>query len=146
MGKSGFSLLQPGTVYKKCFRTVLLYFEESWTLTSQSTQRLQSRGRTEIKMTCWVTLTDRQPSKTLAVRPCLGNKIAQEIECRQLPWYGHVVRRKAQHPIKRVYQLEVQGLKTPGRQKNTWTENIHDLLRRRRPKRSLPMIENSGAR
>ena len=83
-------------------------------------------------MICGVTLTDRQPSTTLAVRLGLDTNIAQEIECRQLRCYGHVVRREAQHPIKPAYELEVQGCKPPVRPKKTWTETIHDVLRRRR--------------
>ncbi|XP_063385492.1 uncharacterized protein LOC134671562 [Cydia fagiglandana] len=110
-----------GKVYKTCVRPVLLYGAECWTTTCAHEANIHA---TEMKMLRWaggVTRLDRIRNEhvrgSFKVTP-----IPDKLHESQLRWYGHVMRREKDHPVKIALEIDI-GKQPPGRPKATWWRN-----------------------
>ena len=131
VGKHGLSLRQRGFIYCRCVRPVLLYSGETWSLTANLKQRLQSTERRMVRMMCGVRLTGRLPSEELRKRLGIQRDVIECLETSILRWFGHVQRRKDTHPIKAAQNFNVTGKRPPGRPKKTWDNTARELLKAR---------------
>ena len=117
-----------GKVYAACIRKCMTYGSETWSLKSDSAQRLE---RTEMRMVRWMcgtSLREKQRGEDLLQSMGL-TKITDEIRQSRLRWYGHVVRREESHWLKKAWRFEVVGPRPRGRPRKTWDETLAEDLR-----------------
>src|ERR1700733_2360735 len=116
-----------GKIYKTMIRPVMMYGAEAWTLRRKEEKLLE---RTEMRMLRWIlgiTLKDMQRNENIRIRigvVCITDKIREA----RLRWYGHV-ERSGDTSIRRAMKLEVQGLRSRGRQKKRWMDMIQEDLK-----------------
>jgi hypothetical protein len=83
-----------------------------------------------MRMLRWIlgiTLKDMQRNENIRKRigvACITDKIREA----RLRWYGHV-ERSGDTSIRRAMKLEVQGLRSRGRQKKRWMDMIQEDLK-----------------
>ena len=132
VGKHALSLRQRGTIYARCVRPVLTYSSETWCLTTTLRQRLVSTERRMLRMMCSVRLDDRLRSEELYSRLHIQRNIVDYVEDNILRWYGHVMRRSEDHPVKKALNLNIGGRNPPGRPRKTWRTTVEEVMTSRR--------------
>ena len=120
-------LIKRAAMYDSCIRSVLLYVSETWPLTQSLESTIRSCDRRMIRHMAGVTLRDRVESNELLLR-CGLTDVLEVIRVRRLRWYGHVVRRGSTEALGRVFNMEVDGRRPPGRPKKTWLNCIEQDL------------------
>ena len=119
--------LKRAAVYDGCIRSVLLYASETWPLIQSLESTIRSCDRRMIRHMAGVTLRDRVPSNELLHR-CGLTDVLKVISVRRLRWYGHVARRGNTEALGRVFNMEVDGRRPPGRPKKTWMNCVEQDL------------------
>ena len=76
-----------------------------------------------VRWMCGTKLRDRITNEELRHRIGIES-VNVEMRRRRLRWWGHVERRDESDWLKKCQKLEVEGKKSPGRQKKTWGEVI----------------------
>ena len=74
-----------------------------------------------------VSLRDGVSSEEVLRRCKLGD-IVKILRCRRLKWFGHVVRREEESPLKCVEAIVVPGRVPPGRPRKTWKDCVAEDL------------------
>src|SRR6218665_863892 len=90
-----------GKVYKTIIGPVLVHRAEAWTVTGREKWLLK---RTEMRMLRWILGVSLQDKKDAGVA-CINDKI-------RLRWYGHVMRREDENPMKRSRGQPAPQLRT----------------------------------
>ena len=117
----GLSLKTRGKIYNTYIRPVLLYASESWAPTAINILKLQRNDRSMTRWICNVKLVDRISSKSILQK--LGLQDVKDIlRYNRLRWYGHVERNT--ESTNAVTTLFVDGRRSRGRPKKTWTDDI----------------------
>ena len=76
--------------------------------------------------------TKRDRERSSKIREDLKvTPLAQEIEIKQLRWFGHVSRMSKERLPKKCIEARLDGKRSRGRPRTTWTENITKLGNRR---------------
>ena len=110
-------------VYKTVIRPVLLYGAETWSLKRKEEGLLE---RTEMRMVRWIagiSLLERRESHDIR-RMCGVCNVVEKAREARLRYYGHVVRREEEEPVKRAMGMPVVGRRSVGRQRIRWTDVI----------------------
>ena len=110
-------------VYKTVVRPVLLYGAETWSLKRKEEGLLE---RTEMRMVRWIagiSLLERRESQDIRRMCGICNVIEKAREAR-LRYYGHVMRREDEEPIRRAKEMPVIGRRSVGRQRIRWMDVV----------------------
>ena len=115
-------------IYKTVVRPVLLYGAETWSLRKKEEGLLE---RTEMRMVRWIagiSLQERRESQDIRRMCGICNVIEKAREAR-LRYYGHVVRREEEEPIKKVQSMPIPGRRKVGRQRIRWMDVVRRDMR-----------------
>jgi hypothetical protein len=74
---------------------------------------------------------NRIRNETIRTKMGMKKDILQEIEEKQLRWYGHVMRMDDCRTARQVADWNPQGKRRRGRPVNTWKDGIRDSMQRR---------------
>ena len=99
------SLTVRGRLHSSCVQSSMLHGSETWPVRKENEVALQ---RTEMRMVrCMygVKLQDRVPSKELRGRLGL-DVIISVLQQNKLRWYGHVLRKKDNHLVKKCMEMK----------------------------------------
>ena len=110
-------------VYKTVVRPVLLYGAEAWSLKRKEEGLLE---RTEMRMVRWIagiSLLERRESQDIRRMCGICNVIEKAREAR-LRYYGHIIRREEEEPIRRAKDMPVIG-RSVGRQRIRWMDVVN---------------------
>ncbi|KAJ8379015.1 hypothetical protein AAFF_G00231840 [Aldrovandia affinis] len=108
--------------------SIFLYACESWTLTAEIQQRIQS-----FEMRCYrrlLGISYTQHITNMEIRQRISQAIGRHddlltiVKKRKLRWYGHITRSSGL--AKTILQGTVQGGRKRGRQKKRWEDNIQE--------------------
>ncbi|KAJ8398441.1 hypothetical protein AAFF_G00426960 [Aldrovandia affinis] len=108
--------------------SIFLYACESWTLTAEIQQRIQS-----LEMRCYrrlLGISYTQHITNMEIRQRISQAIGRHddlltiVKKRKLRWYGHITRSSGL--AKTILQGTVQGGRKRGRQKKRWEDNIQE--------------------
>ena len=124
----GASLRLKGKIYSACVQSVLVYASETWPMKVEDLTRLERTERMMVRWMCGVTLKDRICSMELLDR--LGIECVSVIVRRsRLRWFGHVERLDADNWVSSCRDLNIVGVRKPGRGKKTWFQCVREDMR-----------------
>lgn len=111
-------------IYKSVLRPVLLYGAETWSLRKKEEDILE---RTEMRMVRWIagiSLLERRESEDIRKMCGIGN-IREKAREARLRYYGHIIRRDDDEPVKKAMMMPVRGRRSVGRQRIRWGDGIN---------------------
>ena len=95
-----FPLMLIGAVYRSYVRAAMLYGSEAWYLKESDMGILQRAERTIVRAMCGVLLKDIYRSTGLMFMLSLNEGIDELAMVGSVNWYGHVLRREADHVLR----------------------------------------------
>ncbi|KAL6505091.1 hypothetical protein OROGR_024908 [Orobanche gracilis] len=99
-----------GKFYRAAVRPAMLYGSECWAMKKSLENKLEATGMRMLRWSCDRTLLDRIPN--VAFRNALEViPISAKVREWRLGWFGHVRRRQASDPVRRVESLSVVGVR-----------------------------------
>ena len=110
-------------IYKSVVRPVLLYGAEAWSLRKKEEGILE---RTEMRMVRWIagiSMLERRQSEDIR-RMCGICNIKEKAREARLRYFGHVIRKEEDEPVKKAMMAEVRGRRSVGRQRIRWRDVI----------------------
>lgn len=117
-------------VYKAIYRPILTYGCESWVLNRRQKNKIQAAEMRYLRRVRGVTKMDR--IKNLEIRKDLKiQSVLENIEERQLGWWGHLHRMENTRQTKRIWEARITKNKRRGRPRTTWDNVITELLERK---------------
>ena len=104
-------------------RLAMLYSSETWATKTRDEERIDVN---EMRMLRWqFGLTRRDKVRNEHVRGTLKiAPISNKVKENRLRWYGHIKRREAEHPIRKVMDMEIPGRRRPGRPRLRWIDCV----------------------
>ena len=110
-----------GRVYSLYVWSTMLHASETWPLARPNLLRLRRNDRAMIRQICNVKPEDVATVRSSELLARLGIEDLDVIlREKRLRWYGHVVRSSG--AINKVFHMEKEGGRRPGRPKMTWRE------------------------
>ncbi|KAL6576380.1 hypothetical protein OROHE_000161 [Orobanche hederae] len=101
----------------------MLYGSECWAMKKSLESKLEVAEMRMLRWSCSRTMLDRIPNgvfrNALVVAP-----ISAKVREGRLRWFGHVLRRQASAPVRRVKSLLVEGGRRRGRTRRSWEEQL----------------------
>ena len=121
---------------KKIFRTIVestaTYGAEVWTITQNMKNRIKTLENGFWRRCCRLTLADRVTNEKIRDMMDIDTTITDNIEKKQLQWYGHMRRmNNARIPLK-IWNWRPQRNRKRGRPRRRWKEGIDRAMQRRR--------------
>lgn len=115
-------------IYTTVIRPVLLYGAETWALRRKEENQLE---RTEMRMLRWIqgiSLKDRIRNED--IRKSAGvTSIILKAKQEKLRWFGHVLRREEDNPVKKAWREPIKGKRSRGRQRIRWRDGVERDMR-----------------
>ena len=112
-----------GKFYRAAIGPALLYGTEYWPVKKIFEHKIEVTEMRILKWMCEHTLMDRIRNQEfrdkLGVAPISG-----KMRENRLRWFGHVQRKTFDAPVRRVEIIIVEGMRSRGRLKRTWDEQI----------------------
>ena len=112
-------------IQRQVVRPAMLYSSETWATKRKDEDRLDVTEMRMLRWQCGLTRKDKVRNEhvrgTLKVAP-----ISTKVKENRLRWYGHIKRREAEHPIRKMMDMELPGRRRVGRPKLQW---IHCIRR-----------------
>ncbi|KAL6563007.1 hypothetical protein OROHE_005594 [Orobanche hederae] len=112
-----------GKFYRAAIRLAMLYGSECWAMKKSLESKLEAAEMRMLRWSCGRTMLDRIPNgvfkSVLEVAP-----ISVKVREWRLRWFGHIRRRQATAPVRRVESLLVVGRRKRGRPRRTWEEQL----------------------
>ena len=117
-------------VYEACVRSVMLYGCENWAVKVEHVRMVEAAEMRMLRWMCGVRWEDRVSNEEVRWRAGVF-RIEEEMRCRRLRWFGHVMRKSDEDKVKQCMLMEVEGARPRGRPRKRWMEVIEDDMRRR---------------
>ncbi|VDO87408.1 unnamed protein product [Heligmosomoides polygyrus] len=113
-----------GKLYKTVVRPALLYGSECWALKSKAQERqLHAAEMRKLRWACGWTRRDRVRNED--VRAVMKTAPIQlKMREQRLRWYGHILRRPEDHPIRLALNFEASGKRPRGAPRKRWKDVI----------------------
>ena len=122
-------------LYKALVVSILLYGCESWTLTAESTKKIQSFETKCFRRLLGISWKDHKTNDFVRdqIKQLAGPQepLLATIKKKKLTWYGHVARHNTLP--KTVLQGTLEGGRKRGRQVKCWMDNIKEWTRMNSP-------------
>src|SRR6218665_202736 len=110
---------------------VLLYGSECWSLRKEDKRRLLVAEMRWLRRI--LGRSRREKVRKEQTREELGDEetVVQKIKKRRLQWFGHVERMEEKRLPNAALHEHVEGKRSRGRQRKTWTDNVREDLKER---------------
>ena len=118
-------------LYKTLVLSIFLYGCETWTLTAETTKKIQAFENKCLRRLLGISWKDHKTNEhvhdqvTLLAGPY--EKLLQIVKRRKLTWFGHISRHDSM--AKEILQGTLEGGRRRGRQNKTWMDNIKEWTR-----------------
>lgn len=112
-----------GKFYRAAIRPAMLYGSECWAVKKALECKLEAAEMRMLRWSCGRTMLDRIPNEVFRNELEVAPFSAKAREGR-LRWFGHVRRRQAEAPVRRVDSVSVVGVRRRGRPRRTWEEQL----------------------
>lgn len=125
---SQISTNQRNFLYKALVLSTVLYSCESWTITAETTRRIQSFETKCFRRLLGISWSDRKSNEQ--VRAQMATLVGPQepllvtVKRRKLSWFGHVTRHDSMTKI--ILQGTLEGGRWRGRQMKSWMDNIKE--------------------
>ena len=118
-------------LFRSLVLSILLYGCESWTLTAETTKRLESFETKSYRRLLGISWADRKTNDFVCnkVTNLAGPQepLLSIVKRRKLSWFGHITRHNALP--KTVLQGTLEGGRRRGRQTKCWMDNVKEWTR-----------------
>ena len=118
-------------LYKTLVLSTLLYGCESWTLTADSTKRIQAFENKCYRRMLGISWKDRKTNefilRGIKARAGQQENLLRIVKRRKLAWFGHISRHNSL--AKTVLQGTLEGGRKRGRQVKCWADNLKEWTR-----------------
>ena len=100
-----------------------MYGSETWALQKREEQKLD---RTEMRMLRWMLgISLRERRRNDAIRAEAGVvAILEKISKARMRWFGHIMRREEEDPVKVAWRHPIEERRTVGRQRIRWRDIV----------------------
>lgn len=106
-------------VYKSIYTPVLTYGAESWTIQDKTRSKITASEMKYLRRP--VVRTKRDRIRNTITREEVGQQpLIQEVEKRQLQWYGHIVRMSRNRDPRKILEAKTEGTRSRGKPRETW--------------------------
>ncbi|KAF3637614.1 putative TMV resistance protein N-like isoform X1 [Capsicum annuum] len=113
-----------GKFYRVAVRPAILYGAEYWPVKNSHVQRLKVAEMRILRWMCGLTRGDRVRNETIREKMRVAS-VEDKVREGRLRWFGHVMRRGTDVPVRRCERLALDGFrKSRGRPKKYWREVI----------------------
>ncbi|PHT91021.1 Phospholipase D delta [Capsicum annuum] len=114
--------------YRVTVRTAMLYGAECWPVKHSHIQKLKVAKMRMLRWMCGLTRGDRVRNEIILKKVGVAS-VEDKMQEGRLRWFGHVMRRGADAPVRRCERLALDGFRrSSGRPKKYWREVIrHDM-------------------
>lgn len=117
-------------IYKTVYLPVLLYGAETWAMMDKHKSRVTASEMKYLRKVVGKTKRDRV--RNINIRNELQQApVVEQIERKQLNWFGHLVRMGDERKVKEVFESRVEGKRRRGRPRIEWEQYVNDVVRRR---------------
>lgn len=117
-------------VYKTIYTPVLTYGAESWTIQDKTRSKITASEMKYLRRLVGRTKRDR--IRNIITREEVGQQpLIQEVEKRQLQWYGHIVRMSRNRDPRRILEAKPEGTRSRGRPRETWEQSLEKRVEQR---------------
>ena len=110
-------------IQRQVVRPAMVYGAETWASKMRQEARLEASEMRMLRWACGVTLKDRVRNEhirgSFKIAP-----ISLKVKEARLRWYGHLRRREAQHPTRRMIDMEIPGRRQRGRPELRWMDCV----------------------
>lgn len=134
-------------VFKSLVLSILLYGCESWTMTAETTRRIQAYETKCFRRLLDISWKERKSNDFVRsqVAQFTGPQelLLALVKRRKLSWFGHIRRKSLP---KTVLQETLEGGRRRGRQTKSWMDNIREWTRMDSPKLIRRVEERAGWR
>ena len=116
-------------IYETLVLPILLYGSECWTLRKQDENKLLVTEMSWLRQILGV--SRMQKLRNTNIRKQLNQEcnIIQRIRTQRLQWFGHLERMSEDRIARKSLHSRVQGIRSAGRQRKRWIDNIEEDLR-----------------
>ncbi|KAF3624282.1 putative pre-mRNA-processing factor 6-like [Capsicum annuum] len=117
-----------GKFYRVAVRPAMLYGAECWSVKNSHIQRVKVAVMRMLHWMCGLTRGDKVRNETVREKVRVAS-VEDKMRERRLRWFGHVMRRGTDAPVRRCERLALDDFKRRrGRPKKYWREVIrHDM-------------------
>lgn len=130
IGKKEVSQEAKKRVFNSVYIPTLTYGSESWPTSKSQESKVVAAEMKYLRRSIGKTRRDRLRNEV--VRAEVGVKpVWEQIEKKQLKWFGHVVRMDRRRKPKQVLEARTEGRKLRGRPRTTFLDRIEELGRKR---------------
>jgi hypothetical protein len=125
------SLKVKGKGYSTCVQCAITHGSETWPMGVEDMRRLERAEKMMIRWMCGVTLRNGKTSEKIRNR--MGKvSVCDMMRQRKLRWFGHVERKDADGWVSTCRNMAVSGVRSRGRDRETWKECVADEMRQLR--------------
>ena len=117
-------------IYQSILKPILLYGSEVWSLTAKTESKLRAAEMRVLRMIKGVTRREKIRN-TIIRRELNVTSLLEEVERKQLRWYGHVMRMEDGKKAKKYLNWKPEGKRPVGRPRKRWMEGIKAAIERR---------------
>ncbi|XP_046848167.1 uncharacterized protein LOC124441744 [Xenia sp. Carnegie-2017] len=110
-------------IYKTVIRPVLLYGNETWSVTDYLAEKISVCEMRMIRYCLGVSLEEHRTNESIREEANVMS-ILKLMRRKRLQWFGHVCRREEDVDIRRVYEMQMEGRRKRGRPKHRWKDTI----------------------
>ena len=118
-------------VYNAVVKPITLYGSESWTLSREKQDKLRALEMDCFRRACCVSRLERIRNEEIRRRIGSETSIVDDIEAKQLVWYGHVQRMENDRWPKRMLKYCPPSRRRRGRPRRTWIQGIQSAMEKR---------------
>lgn len=115
-------------IYNTMIKSILLYGAETWRLSEANKKKILATEMDAIRRSSRISRRDRVRNEVVRQNMGLHQTIIDEVEQRQLIWYGHVQRMTDERLPKRVLQWNPTARRRRGRPPRKWGDGIRKAM------------------
>jgi hypothetical protein len=106
-------------------KSVLIYGAETWSLYEDDSRRTNAAEMDALRRSARICKLDRKTKEYIREKMAAQDTILDDINRKQLIWYGHVERMDPTRLPKIMINWKPEGRKKRGRPRRTWRDGIY---------------------
>lgn len=115
-------------IYETMIKSTLLYGAETWRVSEKQKKKLETVEMEAMRRSLCISRRDRIRNEVVKQRMGVEGSIIQDVNVKQLTWYGHVQRMPASRLPKQILEWQPMGRRKRGRPKIEWQKTIHKAM------------------
>nr|CAI5860317.1 unnamed protein product [Callosobruchus analis] len=115
-------------MYSSLVQSVTLYGSELWDVTKASKNKLMATEMDFLRRSCGRSRLERVRNDDIRIQMHMERHIHEDIEKRQLTWFGHVKRMNADRWPRKVLEWTRLERRKRGRPRRSWRDDINQAM------------------